>query len=199
MAKKNLLGGFKFEKLPEISNGLIIPTGNNATPKQVITIAPPFPEPLRQAPKSKIVRQPPNHNFGKLNVDSHAFTPMTNVVPTIEDINVPTNKPVIVAEQKFKRLSRKAKQRVTHEDLNWDELSALPTKQDKIIYLSMRGWSLKTEMRNNTLFHYATKYIRNAIGKLDKKRIYLGSINRELSEGITIKSEYLSRHNVNTK
>ena len=200
MAKKNLLGGFKFEKLPKISNGLIIPTGNDTRPKQVVQTAPPISEPVRQAPKPKTIRQPSNHNFGKIDVDSQAFTPMTNVVPTIEDNSVLTNKPVIVPEQRFKKLSRKARQRVTHEDLNWNEFSAQPTKQDKILYLVMRGWSLKIEIRNETRFHYATKYIRNAItGKLDKKRLYLGSINRELSEGITVKSKHFSRHNVETK
>jgi hypothetical protein len=93
---------------------------------------------------------------------------------------------------KFKGLTRKQKQRVTHADLNWDELGALPTKQDKIVYLSMRGWSIKTEMRGSTLFHYATKYIRNIErNRLEKKRIYFGSINRQLSDGIVIKSKLM--------
>ena len=201
MAKKNLLHGFVFKKLDEISNGLMIPTGNAKTepvPKVELPLDPVYTPPVKQVAKPITKRVAP---LQKLEIDNKAFTPMINVVPTINPTNVPTNDPVVVPtkEQKFKRLSRKAKQRVTHEDLNWDELSALPTKQDKIVYLSMRGWSLKTEMRNNTLFHYATKYIRNSIGDLDKKRLYLGSVNRELSEGITIKSEYLSRHNVNTK
>ena len=194
MAKKNLLSGFKFEKLSEISNGLMIPVGNDLRPKQAeVQTSPLIPEPVRQAQKPKIVRQPTNHNFGKIDVDFEAFTPMTNVVPTIESIYVPTNKPVIVPEHepKFKGLSRRARQRITDEDLNWNEFSAQPTKQDKILYLVMRGWSLKIEIRNETRFHYATKYIRNAItGKLDKKRLYLGSINRELSEGITVRSKY---------
>ncbi len=146
MGKKNLLNGFKLEKLPEISNGLIIPTGNDTRPKQVIQPTSPIPEPVpvRQAPKPKTVRQAQNHNFGKLEVDSQSFTPMTNVVPTIEGNNVPTNKPVIVPtnESKFKGLSRRARQRVTHEDINMAEYGALQTKQEKIVYLSMRGWSL---------------------------------------------------------
>jgi hypothetical protein len=184
MKKKNLLNGFKLEKLPEISNGLIIPTGNDIRPKQIVQ-AQPTPEPVRQAPKPKTVQQPPNHNFGKLNVDFTAFTPMTNVVPTIEGIHVPTN------ESKFKGLSRRARQRVTHLDMNVEEFGALPTKQDKIVYLSMRGWSLKTEARGNNLYHYATKYVRNEEGKLDKKRLSLGSVNRELSEPITVRSIHL--------
>jgi hypothetical protein len=55
----------------------------------------------------------------------------------------------------------------------------------------MRGWSLKTEMRGNALFHYATKYIPDEEGKLKKRRIFFGSVNRELSEGITVNSKYL--------
>lgn len=192
MGKKNLLNGFKLEKLPEISNGLIIPTGNDIRPKQIVQ-AQPASEPVRQAPKPKTVRQPPNHNFGKLDVDFKAFMPMTNVVPTIEGNSVPINKPVIVPtnKPKFKGLSRRAKQRVTHLDMNVEEFGALPTKQDKIVYLSMRGWSLKTEARGNNLYHYATKYVRNEEGKLDKKRLSLGSVNRELSEPITVRSIHL--------
>ena len=177
MAKKNLLGGFKFEKLPEISNGLIIPTGNDTRPKQVVQTAPPISEPVRQAPKPKIIRQPLSHNFGKLNVDSQAFMPMTNVVPTIEDIYVSTNKPVIVpeSEPKFKGLSRRARQRVTHEDLNWEEFGALSSKKERITYLALRGWSLKVQRRGNGLYHYATRYVNR-----NKKSLYLGSVNKDM-------------------
>jgi hypothetical protein len=187
MATKSKLNGFVFKKLDEISNGLQIPTGNAVQPTEPIIETTPQPKTIQTEQAN------PVPTFQKLEIDNTAFTPMTNVVPTIEN----NGKPII--EQKFKRLSRKEKQRVTHDDLNWDEFSALPTKQDKIVYLSMRGWSLKTEMRNNTLFHYATKYIRNKEGKLDKKRIYLGSINRELSEGITVKSKYFDSLNLNNK
>jgi hypothetical protein len=177
MAKKNLLGGFKFEKLPEISNGLIIPTGNDTRPKQVVQIATPVSEPARQAPKPKIVRQPPNHNFGKLDVDFKAFTPMTNVVPTIEGNNVPTNKPVIVPERepKFKGLSRRVRQRITHEDLNLEEFGALKSKQERITYLALRGWSMKVEPRGNGFYHYATRYVNRK-----KKRLYLGSVIEDM-------------------
>ena len=192
MAKKNLLGGFKFKKLPEISNGLMIPVGNDFKQEEVVQTSHQIAEPVRHVQKPKTIRQQPRgHNFEKLNIDSEAFMPMTNVVPTIEDVYVPTNKPIIVPgnKPKFKGLSRKARQRVTHENMNLEEFGALSTKQDKIVYLSIRGWSIRPEMRNNTLFHYATKYVRNSLtGKLDKKRLYLGSINRELSEGITVKS-----------
>jgi hypothetical protein len=177
MGKKNLIGGFKFEKLPEISNGLIIPTGNDTRPKQLLQTAPPISEPVKQLPKPKIIRQPQNHNFGKLEVDSQAFTPMTNVVPTIEDNNVPTNKPVIVPEQesKFKGLSRRARQRITHEDLNLEEFGALKSKQERVTYLALRGWSMKVEPRGNGFYHYATRYVNRK-----KKRLYLGSVIEDM-------------------
>ena len=97
-----------------------------------------------------------------------AFEPMTNVVPTIEPIVVPT----VEFLTEPKRLSRKAKQRITPEDLNVEEIGALATKQEKVSYLAMRGWSLKVERRKNTFYHYATKWI-----KRKKKRFYMGSIN----------------------
>jgi hypothetical protein len=179
MAKKNLLSGFKFEKLPEISNGLMIPVGNDLRPKQVeVQTAPPIPEPVRQAPKPKTVQQQPrSHSFGKINVDSQAFTPMTNIVPTIEGNDVPTNKPVIVPtnEPKFKGLSRRARQRVTHEDMNMAEYGALQSKQEKIVYLSLRGWSLKVETRGNALYHYATRYVNRK-----KKRLYIGAVSKDM-------------------
>ena len=160
MAKKNLLGGFKFEKLPEISNGLIIPTGNDTRPKKEIQ-APPTPEPVRQALKPQIVRQTPNHNFGKLDVDFKAFMPMTNVVPTIKGIHVPTNKPVIVPERepKFKGLTRKQRQRIVPEDLNMNEYGALPTNKERIAYLALHGWAIRPQKRGNGLFYYATRYV----------------------------------------
>lgn len=178
MEKKNLLNGFKLEKIPEISNGLIIPTGNDTRPKQIVQ-TPSIPEPVRQVPKPKIkiVRQPQNHNFGKINVDSQAFTPMTNVVPTIGDNSVPTNKPVIVPENepKFKGLSRRARQRITPEDLNMEEFGALKSKQERITYLALRGWSMKVEPRGNGFYHYATRYVNRK-----KKRLYLGSVIEDM-------------------
>jgi hypothetical protein len=174
MAKKNLLNGFKLEKLPEISNGLIIPTGNDTRPKAVAPKAPPIQESVRQAPRPATARQPQPHNFKKLEVDSKAFTPMTNVVPTIQNNSVPTNKPVVVPqdEPKYKRLSRRKRQRITPEDLNLEEFGALKSKQERITYLALRGWSLKVEARGNGFYHYATRYVNRR-----KKRLYLGSIN----------------------
>lgn len=173
MGKKNLLGGFKFEKLPEISNGLILPTGNDTRPKAVAPTAPQIPEPVRQASRPKTARQPQTHNFKKLQVDSKAFTPMTNVVPTIEGNSMPTNKYVNVPqnEPKFKGLSRRVGQRITTEDLNLQEFGALQGKQERITYLALRGWSLKVEPRGNGFYHYATRYVNRK-----KKRLYLGSV-----------------------
>ena len=153
MAKKNLLGGFKFQKLPEISNGLIIPTGNYTRPKLEFLTTPSTPDPLPQAPKPKIVKQLQNHNFRKLELDSKAFTPMTNVVPTIENIPVPDVKPI------FKGLSRRARQRASHEDLDLTEFAAQETIGAKILYLSLRGWSLKIKGRGNGFYRFATKYL----------------------------------------
>jgi hypothetical protein len=177
MGKKNLLNGFNLNNPPEISNGLMIPVGNDIKQEEKLPTAHQIAEPVRQAPKPKTVRQPPNHNFGKINVDSQAFTPMTNVVPTIEGNSVPTNKPVIVPtnEPKFKGLSRRARQRVTHEDLNMAEYGALQTKQEKIVYLSLRGWSLKVERRGNALYHYATRYVNRK-----KKRLYISAVSEDM-------------------
>jgi len=168
--KKSKINGFKpFTGYDDISDGLKIPTTNTAEPKP-------------------ITAKPPIQPFREVQIDEKAFTPMTNLVPTIESVNVPTQKP------KFKGLTRKQKQKVTQADLNWEEFGALPTKQDKIVYLSVRGWSIKTEMRGSTLFHYATKYIRSLEkNKLEKKRIFFGSVNRELSENITIRSKLMEQ------
>ena len=181
MAKKNLLGGFKFEKLPEISNGLIIPTGNDTRTKEVsATLIPtdvPISEPIVHVQKPKIARRPPNHNFRKLDLDTSSFTPMTNVVPTIENNSVHTKEPVIVPveEPKVKGLSRRVRQRITHEDLNLQEFGALRNKSERISYLALHGWSLKVEARGNGFYHYATRYVNRK-----KKRLYLGSINEDL-------------------
>lgn len=175
MAKKNLLHGFVFKKLDEISNGLMIPTGNAKTepvPKVELPPEPVHTPPVRQI--AKPITKPRVASLQKLEIDNKAFTPMVNVVPTINPTNVPTNDLVVVPtkEQKFKGLSRRKKQRILPEDLNMSEYGALPDKQAKITYLAMRGWSLKIELRGNTFYHYATRYINRK-----KKRLYLGSVN----------------------
>ena len=47
---------------------------------------------------------------------------------------MPTVEPLL--EPKPKGLSRKAKQRITPEDLNVEEIGALATKQEKVSYLA---------------------------------------------------------------
>lgn len=178
MAKKNLLNGFNLNNRPEISNGLMIPVGNDIKQEEELQTAHQIAEPVRHVQKPKTIRQPPRgHNFEKLNIDSEAFTPMTNVVPTIEDVHVPTHKSVIMPTNipKFKGLSRRARQRVTHEDMNMAEYGALQTKHEKIVYLSLRGWSLKVERRGNALFHYATRYVNRK-----KKRLYIGAVSKDI-------------------
>ena len=176
MAKKSKLNGFVFKKLDEISNGLQIPTGNAIEapplpPKEIIE-EPVYTPPVRQA--AKPTNKPRVAPFRKLDIDNTSFTPMTNVVPTIQPVSVPTNEPVVVPTQepKYKGLTRRQKQRILPEDLNMSEYGALATKPEKITYLAMRGWSLKEEIRGNTFYFYATKYI-----KRKKKRLYLGSVN----------------------
>ena len=180
MAKKSKLNGFVFKKLDEISNGLQIPTGNAIRqqapppPKEIIE-EPVYipPAPVRQQ-VAKPTSKPRLAPFRKLDIDNTSFTPMTNVVPTIQPVIVPTNEPVVVPTQepKYKGLTRRQKQRIWPEGLNMSEYGALATKPEKITYLAMRGWSLKEEIRGNTFYHYATKYI-----KRKKKRLYLGSVN----------------------
>lgn len=165
MAKKDLssmLGNFTFAKVPEITDGLVIPTGNATRPRPEPIMAEPV-EPIA-APKAKKAKKVTNvPTFEKLDIDAQAFTPMTNVVPTLSKMVVPT--------PKLKGVSRQAKQRITHQDLDLEAIAALPTKQEKAFYLAMRGWSLKVEPRGNGFYHYATKYIQRK-----KKRFYLGSI-----------------------
>ena len=180
MAKKSKLNGFVFKKLDEISNGLQIPTGNTIEappppPKEIIE-EPVYTPPVRQVakPTSKTRVAP----FRKLDIDNTSFTPMTNIVPTIQPVSVPTNEPVVVPTQepKYKGLTRRQKQRILPEHLNMSEYGALATKPEKITYLAMRGWSLRVESRGNTFYHFASKYVREE-GKLKKKKLYLGSVN----------------------
>ena len=185
MAKKSKLNGFVFKKLDEISNGLQIPTGNAIRqqapppPKEIIE-EPVYipPAPVRQQ-VAKPTSKPRLAPFRKLDIDNTSFTPMTNVVPTIQPVIVPTNVPVVVPttqEPKYKGLTRRQKQRISPQDLNMSEYGALTTKPEKITYLAMRGWSLRVEARGNTFYHYASKYVREGI-RLKKKKLYLGSVN----------------------
>lgn len=159
MATKSKLNGFVFKKLEEINNGLQIPTGNAVQPTESIIETTPQPKTIQTEQTN------PVPTFQKLEIDNTAFTPMTNVVPTIENSSKP-DKPVI--EQKFKKLSRKARQRIMPEDLNLEEYGALPDNKARITYLALHGWSIKPEHRGNRAFYYATRYI-----KRKKKRFYV--------------------------
>ncbi len=133
--KKSKINGFKpFTGYDDISDGLKIPTGKTAEPKPQMV-------------------KPPIQPFGKVEINERAFTPMTNLVPTIEPVNVPTEKP------KFKELTRKQKQRVTPEDLNLNEYGSLPTNKERIAYLALHGWAVRPQKRGNGLFFYATRYV----------------------------------------
>lgn len=183
MATKSKIGGYKFEKLTQISNGLIIPTGNDTRPKEIevqkstiSSFVEPKVKPVMQAKKTKQPEKK-NHNFSRIEIDSNAFTPMTNVVPTINPVSVPTSKDVAVSEEKpkFKGLSRRARQRILPEDLDMVAFGALQNKHERIAYLALRGWSLKVEPRGNGFYHYATRYINRK-----KKRLYLGSVIEDM-------------------
>lgn len=142
--KKSKINGFKpFTGYDDISDGLKIPTAKTAEPKTIID-------------------KPPIQPFGKVEIDGKAFTPMTNLVPTIEPVNVSIQKP------KFKGLTRKQKQRVTPEDLNMNEYGALPTNKERIAYLALHGWAVRPQQRGNGLFYYATRYVNRK-----KKSFYI--------------------------
>jgi hypothetical protein len=135
MKSKSKINGFKpFTGYDDISDGLKIPTAKTAEPKP-------------------ITAKPPIQPFKEVQIDEKGFTPMTNLVPTIEPVNVPTQKP------KFKGLTRKQKQRVTPEDLNMSEYGALPTNKERIAYLALHGWAVRPQQRGNSLFYYATRYV----------------------------------------
>ena len=151
MKSKSKINGFKpFAGYDDISDGLKIPVGKTVEP--VVPV-----EPKQTTAKRPI--QP--FSRVSIDIDHKAFTPMTNLVPTIEPVSVPINVPVVVPTQepKYKGLTRRQKQRVTHEDLDLVEFAAQVTIHDKIIYLSLRGWALKVKERGNGLYRCATKYI----------------------------------------
>ena len=165
MAKKNLLGDFEFKKLDGLNNGIDIPTTNslkNANARHELSAD--IPE-KKTADKKKNLKVKKSQKIELPDFDykDKKISAMINVVPTSfpkKDV-VPTSLP--------------KKQKITDFEIDSSEYAALKNKEDKVLYLAMRGWSLKVEMRRNTLFHYATKYI-----KRKKQRIYLGSINADL-------------------
>ena len=140
MKPKSKLNGFKpITGYDDFSDGLKIPTGKTVEPSTVEF--------------KHLTAKQPIQPFGKVNIDNKAFVPMTNVVPTINPVNVPTQKP------QFKGLTRKQKQRIVPEDLNMNEYGALPTNKERIAYLALHGWAIRPQKRGNGLFYYATRYV----------------------------------------
>lgn len=183
--KKNLLGNFSMKKLEGLSNGIEIPTTNSL--KQTISEDVPTKdissskksnkpvESLKSTPKrKKRLVLPKEMSFKGKGVELMVNVVPTSgkdTVPTFEDNDVPASKPVSVPT-KFKDLVKKKKTKKLDLDFDKQEFGALKTKEEKVTYLAMRGWSLKVEQRGNSLYHYATKYINRK-----KQRVYLGSIN----------------------
>lgn len=156
--EKDLLGNFTFGKSPKITEGLVIPTERNIpTKKPKIDVPTNKPNVVPTTTKKVVPTKTVIDVPAKPKIDSSKFSAMTNTLPTIEK---PINKP------------KKQKQQLETGDLDMVEFASLKTKEEKVSYLAMRGWSLKVEPRKNTFYHYATKYINRK-----KKRLYLGSIN----------------------
>ena len=158
--KKNFLEDFEFKKLENLSNGLEIPISNPLKQRQKpVEVKNQYQEPVRQQPLEKAVKI--NKKGGTVELPDFDYKdkgvkPMVNVVPTS-----------ITSEKE-----RHQRQPITDFGFDKEEFGALETKEEKVTYLAMRGWSLKVESRRNALYHYATKYINRK-----KKRLYLGSIN----------------------
>lgn len=183
MAKKDLLGDFEFKKFDNLSNGIEIPVTNSLKAKKETVqkkVVPTPVVPTKRVEEKKVLpkerKSPidlPNFNYkGK-----EEIKPLINVVPTSSPKKVvPTISPKkvvpTISPKKVVPTNEPKKQTIIDSDINLSEYGALKTKDEKVVYLAMRGWSLKVEQRRNAFFHYATKYILRK-----KKRIYLGSIN----------------------
>lgn len=176
MAKKNLLGDFEFKKFDNLSNGIEIPVTNSLKVKKEAEQINVVPTPV--VPTNSVKPKKVSSNLGKSKppIDLPDFNykgkeqvkPLINIVPT----SSPKKVVPINSSEKAVPTSSLKKQRIVDSDINLSEYGALKTKEEKIVYLAMRGWSLKVEQRRNAFFHYATKYILRK-----KKRIYLGSVN----------------------
>jgi len=179
MAKKDLLGSFKFEKLDGLTNGIDMPLSNSLKESKMKMID----EPVNQIgilSQNKVknktsktkkdlkisqVSLPRNFNFkGKAVVE-----PMVNVMPTSQEV-VHTKPKIATTNQESRDIVPKLIRLKGHFDAT--EYGACLNKQDRILYLAKKGWTLKVETRRNDMFHYATKYINRK-----KERVYVGSIN----------------------
>jgi hypothetical protein len=152
MKSKSKINGFKpFTGYDDVSDGLKIPTGKTVEPS---------PSEFKQSTAKQ-----PNQLLGNIVLENRAFTPMTNVVPTINPVNVPTQNP------KLKGLTRKQRQRIVPEDLNVNEYGALATNKERIAYLALHGWAIRPQRRGNGLFYYATRYVNRK-----KKTFYVCTV-----------------------
>jgi hypothetical protein len=187
MAKKDLLGGFEFKKLDGLNNGIDIPISNSLKEVKLEKINEPVnkvnkssknkvetkPNKAKKEPKVSKVTLPRDFDFKGKGIE-----PMVNVVPTPQKVVytklkvVPTKPKIIPINQVSDDIVPKKFRIAGHFDET--EYGALTTKQQQILYLANRGWSLKVETRRNTMYHYATKYINRK-----KERIYLGTINNK--------------------
>lgn len=189
--KKDLLAGFEFKKLDGLNNGIDIPISNSLKEAKLERI---------NEPISKVKESPPKRLETKPNKDEKVqkgsqvslprdfdfkgkgIEPMINVVPTPQKVvytapkvvptkNVVPTKPKVVPTSE--KITSDGKVKIQKDlGFDWNELGALQTKQEKVMYLAMRGWRLSVERRRGALFHYAIKYFNRR-----KERIYLGSIN----------------------
>lgn len=163
MAKKNFLADFEFKKFDNLSSGLEIPTTNSlkGSVNHEVEKKPKI-EPVEKV----VLKKKKQVELPKLNYKKKEVKPLVHVVPTSpKNSVVDTYKPIFVVPTFLKKT-----------DLGFDKNElALLSKEEKILFLAMRGWTLKVERRRNGLFHYATKYINRK-----KQRIYLGSINNSV-------------------
>lgn len=191
MANKDLLKGFEFKKLDGLNNGIDIPISNSLKDTKIEKINEPVsqigktsqnkvnnkPIKAEKEPKVSKITLPRDFDFKGKGIE-----PMVNVVPTPQKVVytapkvvstkkvVPTKSKVVPTNEIESEVIPKKYRIAGHFDEV--EYGALMTKQEQILYLANRGWSLRTETRRNTLYHYAIKYINRK-----KERIYIGSIN----------------------
>lgn len=170
--KKNPLDDFTFDKFEKLDSGLEIPISNSLrTPEEPVSGStvnhPEQKKDRRTLPdlKQKTVKpkdKKPSVQLPTLNYTGKSVEALVNVVPTS----------VVPTTTRAKLVATAKREKIVDTATDLHELGSLPTKNDKILYLARRGWSLKVEQRRGTLYHYATKYINRK-----KQRIYLGSIN----------------------
>lgn len=193
MAKKdkNLLGGFEFKKFDGLDNGIDIPISNSLKEAKLEKINKPVDKAKESSPKRLETKPNKNESVQKgsqvslprnFDFKGKGIEPMVNVVPTPKEViytapkvvptknYVPTKPKTLPTSEK---ITSEGKVRIQKDlGFDWNELGALQTKQEKVLYLAMRGWRLSVEQRRGALFHYAIKYFNRR-----KERIYLGSIN----------------------